>query len=975
MAGPAAREDGARESAQPPAGGALRRPAAARRNLARPRDPPHDPLRRRAHRKPRLEDERRDPRAPARLDRVLRADDRHGHARTTRSRDRRPRPVPRRRADREGAARCKSGRRARRHEQLELMLRVALKGLAGRKLRAFLTALAIILGVSMISGTYVLTDTINNAFTSIFTQTYKNADAVISAKTAFTNDNGNGVQTPGFSQNLLAKVQALSDVNAAEGSVTDDQTKLVGPDNKVISTHGAGSLALSVDPDGDQRFNPLELTAGHWPRGPNEIAVSTNVASNKHYEVGDTIGAQKNGPVQKFRIAGIVALSGVSIGSATLAGFDLPTLQKLLARAGQLDILRGRSKTAVPPPQLISEIKPILPADTQVRNTAAQVKEDKKSLNGFASFIKYFLPAFAGIALFVGSFVIANTLSITIAQRTREFATLRTLGATRRQILRSVIVEALVVGILGSVAGLFLGLVLAKGLNAVFKVVGFDLPTAGTVFETRTVVVCLVVGTVITLVASLRPARRATRVPPIAAVREGAELPPGRFARWTPYISGTTLLVGVLLLAYGVLGHNLATGTRLFSLAVGILLLFFGVAANAQRVVRPLASVLGWPATRFGGASGTLARDNAMRNPKRTASTASALMIGLALVTFVAILGQGIRSSFESAVDDLFKGNYALTSQDTFTPLTISAEKAIAKAPGVTVVSGIRAGSGKVFGSVENLTGADPQLTKVIHLDWKEGSNAVPAELGQTGAFVDHKYAKKHHLHVGSPILLETPTGKALHLKVDGVFKLPKGGSPFGTVTISNALFDANYVDPENEMAFVNIKGGVTDANTKALNAATSGFPDAKVQTDEEFKANFGKAINRIVRLLYVPLALSVIVSLFRIVNTLVLTVFERTREIGMLRAVGLTRRQTRGMIRHESIVTSLIGATLGIFVGFFLAILVTHALSDEGIVFAVPYLSIVYFVIAAIIVGLLAAIWPARRAAKLNVLEALQYE
>ena len=385
------------------------------------------------------------------------------------------------------------------------------------------------------------------------------------------------------------------------------------------------------------------------------------------------------------------------------------------------------------------------------------------------------------------------------------------------------------------------------------------------------------------------------------------------------------------------------------------------MAANAQRVVRPLASVLGWPATRLGGASGTLARDNAMRNPKRTASTASALMIGLALVTFVAILGQGIRSSFESAVDDLFKGNYALTSQDTFTPLTISAEKAIAKAPGVTVVSGIRAGSARVFGSVENLTGADPQLTKVIHLDWKEGSNAVPAELGKTGVFVDDKYAKKHHLNVGSPIPLETPTGKVLHLKVDGVFKLPKGGSPFGTVT--------------NEMAFVNVKGGVTDANTKALNAATSGFPDAKVQTHEEFKSNFEKPLNSIVRLLYVLLALSVIVSLFGIVNTLVLTVFERTREIGMLRAVGLTRRQTRQMIRHESIVTSLIGAALGIVVGFFLAILVTHALSDEGIVFAVPYLSIVYFVIAAIVVGLLAAIWPARRAAKLDVLEALQYE
>jgi putative ABC transport system permease protein len=855
------------------------------------------------------------------------------------------------------------------------MLRVALKGLAGRKLRAVLTAIAIILGVAMISGTYVLTDTINNAFTSIFTQTYKNADAIISAKTAFTNDNGNGVQAPSFPESLLGKIRALPDVNAAEGSVTDDQTKLVGRDGKVVSTHGAPSLAFSVNPKGDQRFNPLTLVQGNWPNGSDEIAIDTNVASSKHYAVGDRIGVERSGPVRKFRIAGIVKLSGVSIGSATLSVFDLPTLQRLLGRVGKLDLIRVQARSGVPTSRLISQIKPILPASAQVRNTTAQVKEDKKSVTGFTSFIRYFLLAFAGIALFVGSFVIANTLSITIAQRTREFATLRTLGATRRQILRSVIVEALVIGILGSIAGLFLGLALAKGLKAVFVLLGIDLPTAGTVFETRTVVVSLLVGTIITLVASLRPARRATRVPPIAAVREGAELPSGRFARWTPYLSALTLVIGVLLLGYGVFGHHLPTKTRLFSLGAGVLLLFLGVSSNASRLVSPLAAVLGWPATRIGGAAGALARDNSRRNPKRTASTASALMIGLALVTFVAILGQGIRSSFESAVDDLFKADYALTSEDTFTPLTIDAERALAKAPGVTAISGIRAGSARVFGSVENLTGADPQLAKVVHLTWNEGSTSVPAKLGKTGAFVDDKYAKKHDLHVGSPLALETPTARILHLKVDGVFKLPKGGSPFGTVTISNALFDANYVSPENEMAFVNIRGGVTDANTKTLNAAVAGFPDAKVQTHAEFKANFEKPLNNILGLLYVLLALSVVVSLFGIVNTLVLTVFERTRELGMLRAVGMMRGQTAGMILGESIVTALIGAALGIVVGFFLAILVTHALSDQGIVFAVPWLSIVFFVIAAVIVGILAAIWPARRAANLNVLEALQYE
>jgi putative ABC transport system permease protein len=855
------------------------------------------------------------------------------------------------------------------------MIGVTLKGLAGRKLRALLTALAIVLGVAMMSGTFVLTDTIKGAFNSIFTQSYKNADAVISGKTSFTNEHGNGVTAPSLSDTLVAKVKALPDVRAAEGSVSDQQVKLVGRNGKVISTGGAPQFGFSVDPNSDQRFNPLALTAGAWPRGPHEVAIDSHVAASHHYTVGETIGVEARGPVQQFRISGIVKLPGVSIGGATMAAFDTPTAQRLLNRVGQVDLIRVQAKTGVPTSRLVAELRAAMPPTAQVRNAAAQVKEDSKGVSGFENFIQYFLLAFAGISLFVGSFVIANTLSITVAQRVREFATLRTIGATRRQILRSVFVESLVIGILGSVMGLFFGLALAKGLKAVFVATGIDLPTAGTVFKSRTVVVCLVVGTVITLLASLRPALRATRVPPIAAVREGAELPPSRFARFAPILSLVTLVLGVLLLVYGVLAHGLATANRLFSLGAGILLLFFGVSANAPRVVRPLASVLAWPGTRLGGAAGALAQQNAMRNPKRTASTASALMIGLALVTFVAILGQGLRSSFESAVNQLFVDDYALTSQNTFTPLTVSAERAVRKAAGVTAVSGIRAGSARYFGKTGNLTGVDTELAKVVHLDWKEGSTSVPANLGRDGAFVDDKFAKKHHLHVGSPFRIQTPTAKYLPLHVEGVFRLPKGGSPFAPVTISNSLFDANYIDPQNEMVLLNIRGGVSDANTRALEQPLKGFADAKIQTSSQFKKNFEKPLNKVLYLLYVLLALSVVVSLFGIVNTLVLTIYERTRELGMLRAVGMTRTQTRNMIRHESVVTSLIGGALGLVVGLFLALLVTHALSSEGVVFAVPYLSLVYFVIAAIVVGLIAAIWPARRAAGLNVLEALQYE
>jgi putative ABC transport system permease protein len=585
------------------------------------------------------------------------------------------------------------------------------------------------------------------------------------------------------------------------------------------------------------------------------------------------------------------------------------------------------------------------------------------------------LLAFAGISLFVGAFVIANTLSITIAQRMREFATLRTLGASRKQVLWAVVVEAFVIGLLGSVVGLFLGLALAKLLNALFIAFGIDLPQGKTVFAARTVIVSLVVGTLITLIASIRPARRATRVPPIAAVREGSVLPPSRFARYGPVTALGILAAAVALVALGTLGSGIATGPRLLMLGVGVLLLFFGVSMNAARVVRPLAAVLGSPAQTIGGAPGILARDNATRNPARTASTASALMIGLALVTFVAIFGQGVRSSFESAVDQLFIADYAVTATNTFTPIDAAAGKALVGKPGVSDVTPIRAGSARFLGSDYDLTGVAPNLTTGINLDWKAGNNGVPGRLRNDGFFTDSDYAKSKRLRIGSVVNVEFPSGKRVDLRLRGIYKKPNGGSPLAEMTISTALFDKEIPRPRDEMVLINTPDGVSDGNTQTLQDDVAGLADAKVQTRDEFKKNFEAPINKILNLLYALLALSVIVSLVGIINTLVLTVFERTRELGMLRAVGMTRRQVRMMIRYESIVTSLMGAALGIVVGTFLAVLVTHALSDQGIDFSFPFLQVVYFVIAAIVVGILAAVLPARRAARLNVLEALQYE
>jgi putative ABC transport system permease protein len=855
------------------------------------------------------------------------------------------------------------------------MTRVALKGLLGRKLRTFLTALAIILGVSMISGTYVLTDTIKAAYTGIVDDSFKNADAVISGKVAFKNTESNTAETPAFPATVLTKVKQLPDVAAAAG-VIEDQAKLIGRDGKVISTNGGSSTAASVDPPNDQRFNPLKLSSGRWPVGSGQIAIDKHTADTQHYEVGDAIGLAADEGVRQFEITGIATFADASsIGGSTFAIFDVPTAQELFNKEGKLDGIQVAAKQGVTPEKLVTEIRPLLPPTAKVKTAEAQTKEAVDDVNGAIGIFQKFLLAFGALALFVGAFVIANTLSITIAQRVREFATLRTIGGSRRQVLRAVMLEALVVGTLASLVGLFLGLGIAKGLNALFAAIGVEFPAGGMVFSARTIIVSLLVGIVVTLLASLRPAIKATRVPPIAAVREGATLPTSRLSRFGPIVSLVTLALGILLLVYGIFGSGLTIATRLLALAFGTLILFIGVAVNARRAVRPLASILGWPASEFGGSAGTLARENAMRNPSRTASTASALMIGLALITFVAILGAGLRSSFNDAVNKLFVADYALTAENGFDPFTKQADDAVAVTPGVTAVSPLRGGDARVFGKNVQVSAVEPNLAKTVRIEWFRGNTSVPAHLGGNGAFVSKDYAKDHDLKLGSPIAVTTPTATVLHLRLKGIFDPPKGGSPFGSVTMSATTFDANYAKPRNLMTLVNIKGGVNDANTGRLKLSLASFPDAKIQTAEQFKDAQAKDINLTLNVLYGLLGLSVIISLFGVVNTLVLSVFERTRELGMLRAVGMTQRQVRRMIRHESIITALIGGTLGIAVGFFLAVLTTQALSDEGIVLAIPWKTIFVFVLATIVAGMLAAILPARRAARLNILKALQYE
>ena len=505
----------------------------------------------------------------------------------------------------------------------------------------------------MVSGTYVLTDTIQKAFDGIFSESYAGTDAVINGKQLVDFSSSGRATVPA---DLLDEVKALPEVEAAAGGIIDLQSnsnpaRFVDENGKTLGGNG-GAPTFGVGLDSSQLgFSPLKLAEGQWAQGSDQVVMDANTASDQGYVVGDTVGVAALGPVEQYEITGIAKFGSVdSLGGATIAVFDVPTAQALFKKEGRFDSIAIAAKEGVSPDQLVQALQPLVPDEAEVKTGEAQAAADSKDTNEGISFITYILLGFGAVALFVGAFVIFNTLSITVAQRTREFATLRTLGASRRQVLRSVILEGFVIGLLASVVGLFLGLGLGKGMNSLFVAAGIDLPQAGTVFATRTIVVSLLVGTIVTELASLVPAFRATRVPPISAVREGSTVPKSRLAPYAPYVAIATIAIAVVALSVGLFANGLGTSNVLLLLGLGVIALFVGVALLASRLVKPLAALLGWPAERLAGSAGQLARENAVRHPGRTASTAAALMIGLALVTVVAVLGASLRSSAQSAV-------------------------------------------------------------------------------------------------------------------------------------------------------------------------------------------------------------------------------------------------------------------------------------------------------------------------------------
>jgi putative ABC transport system permease protein len=847
------------------------------------------------------------------------------------------------------------------------MGKVATRGLLARKLRLALTALAVALGVTLIAGTYIFTDTITKSFDTIFTETNKGTDIALSPN----NDLSGDEDPPPIPGAVLRRVQRVPGVQVAEGAVFSQGGSFRKADGSTLKGQGFNAIAGAQDV---QRFESFAPTDGHLPRTAGEVAIPKGTADTNGFHVGDKLQIADEAPKKTYTISGIVTIAGVnSLGGGVIAVLTLPEAQRVTGYGDAYDQIKVASDPGVNAQQLKARIERVVPAQVQVRTGKEQADKHTKDINdGFLNVLRTALLAFAGIALFVGAFLIFNTFSITVAQRTREFALLRVLGAKRGQVLRSVLAEGLIIGVLGSAAGLALGIAVAHGLRALFKAVGADLPSTGMVLETRTIVVSLAVGTIVTLLSTLAPAFRATRVPPLAALREGLDHARPR-PRWaTPLATGLTVL-GLGIMAVGLFA-SMKASSALSLMGLGAVLTFLGVAFLSPRLVPPIAGAVGAPIQRLRGITGRLARENTVRQPGRTAVTAAALMIGVALVTFASVFAAGARTTIRDAVHNSSKAQAVVENEDGFSSFSPEATRAVAAVPGVRDVSAVRFGRGEVAGKKQGVTGIDPAtFSALYHADWDQGSDATTRSLGPGEVIVNKGYADDHGTKVGQALRVRTSLRPAVPLKVIGIMD-DKGGLTSDLI-VTNQVLGRDFGTRKDGFVLVGYDPGANPGRVKAAIDRTldARFPEATAKTNDQFIQQQEDQVNQLLYLIYALLAMAIVVSLFGIVNTLVLSISERVRELGLLRAIGMSRRQVRRMIRYEAIITAQIGAVIGLVLGIVLSVLVTRAI--DGFSLSIPIVTLIVLLIAAALAGVLAAILPARRASRLDVLESLAYE
>jgi putative ABC transport system permease protein len=850
---------------------------------------------------------------------------------------------------------------------------MTLRGMGARKTRSILTALSVFFGVAMIAGTLMLTDSVNSSFDDIFTDVNSGVD--VSVSTRETIEDSRDALPLAFSEDVLDEIRAVDGVAEASGNIFDPTVSVVDEQGERVGADGPPHFAGSVVAE---RFSPWTYVEGRAPESAEEIAVDSFSVEREGWALGDTVRVAGTGAAREYMLVGVGEFgSGVELLGATLTILTLQEAQSLTGKQGRLDEIVVAAEDGVSAEELKLAVEGVVTEKLEVLTGAENAADASAEFKDGFAFVSIMLTVFGAIALFVGGFIIFNTFSITVAQRTREFGMLRTLGAHRRQVLGAVMLEAVVIGLVASVLGIVGGIGFVQGIIALFGVFDLSLPSSGLVLSASTVIVALLVGVGVTVVASLAPARRATRVTALEALREGGR---ERESSRRRAIAGSGMLgVGVLLIALGMFAAD-SFGTAFIFLGPGILLLFLGVALLSSRLIGPIASIVGWPLERFGGVPGKLARENTLRNRGRTAATAAALMIGLALVVFVATFASALTASVDEALDNQFAGELVLNNTDGgFLRIPTEAAEVARGIEGVAVVSPVAGGDARVEGvsGTQEVSGFDPETVALVsNLDWQEGSDAILAELAPSGAIIESDWGADNGVAVGDTLVVTTPLNVETRYTVLGSVR-DKASLLVSTFAIPRDTLLRHFGVEGDNFTFVGFAEGADFETVRARidSELAASLPNVESRSQAEVVDDAREQINQLVVLIYALLGLSIIIALFGVVNTLILTIHERTREIGMLRAIGTSKRQVRRMIRYESVITAMIGAIIGAVIGLALAIVAVLALEGEGLVLSVPYPLLVILLILAAIAGVAAAIAPARRASKINIIEALLYE
>ena len=854
------------------------------------------------------------------------------------------------------------------------MWRVTFRGLAAKKFRLVLTSLAVVLGVAFMAGTFVLTDTLGNVFDNLFANTTRGVDAVVRAKEPFkpSNEQGGGeVTRPPVPESLVDVVRGVDGVQRAQGNLQEGYALVTGKDGEAI-VNQAPTLGVAWYPRKTAVNQSLQLVKGRQPKTSNEVALDLKTFEDGGFKLGDKVRISfATVEPREFDLVGTVLFGGKKNGlaGATLSAFEPTAAQELMNRTGEWDVIEARADSGVSQTELRDHIQKTLKAEGLAKDYESLTgdelaKEQADDVKDSLSFFNTFLLIFAVVALFVGAFVIYNTFSITIAQRIRELGLLRALGASGKQVTGSVLVESFTVGALSSVLGIILGIAIVKPLEALIGAFGIDLPTGSLQILPRTIIVSFIVGTGVTVVSSLAPARRASRIAPIAALRDQAfDASSGR----RRYIWGGVFLV----LAIFALGMGLFGGASALLVGVGALLTFIAVSMLSPLIAAPAARLLTAPATRTHAVTGVLARENAERNPRRTASTAAALMIGLALVSAVSILAASFKSSFRSAIEDQTTADFILSSSsfNGFSPK--AADQVREKLPGSTVVQ-YRFGTIEIDGNGTGVLGASPNFWKMSDVGIQPGARKSGFNNG--GVLVYDKEANSKGYEVGDTIDVKFPDGPGT-VTVQGIFDDKKAMPSSSDYILSLADWE-RFPDPLDFYVGVIKPDGVSTAEAaKVVNRIADNIGGIEADNKAEFIDRQLAQFNQILGLMYVLLLLAVVIALVGIVNTLALSIYERTREIGLLRAVGMSRVQLRRMIRGEALIVATFGSLLGLGIGLVFGFLLITALSEDGVTFSIPFVQLVVFLILAGLAGLLAGVPPARRASRLDVLHAIHSE